>query len=516
AVIAIENARLFEAEQASKRELQESLEYQTATSEVLSVISRSPNDLQPVLDTISATAGKLCEADDAHVLMLQEGKFHLVAHNQSDPKVVAWFRANPFGMEDPGSVSARAARQQRSVHVHDVREDPDFGVGGPITFSNGRSVLSVPLLRAGTVVGVVTVSRRTVRPFTDKQIELLTTFADQAVIAIENTRLFEAEQAGKRELQESLEYQTATSDVLRVISNSPTDIKPVLRAICETASRICEAQDATVFLRDGGQLKFGAHHGSIPNVDNLPISRDLVTGRAVLDRRPVHVHDLADAVREFPLAHEMARRMGHRTILTVPLMREDVAIGVIGIRRTEVKPFTDRQIDLLKTFADQAVIAIENTRLFEEVQARNRALAEANTQLTETLEQQTATSRILRVISRSPTDVQPVFETTVESAARLCDADRALIYRFDGEFLRLAASSTQSRVSREFIEGNPFPPGRQSTSGRAALERQTVHILDVQADAEYAYGARRVDPIRSTLAVPMLKGDGLLGVVTIY
>jgi GAF domain-containing protein len=180
AVIAIENAGLFEAQQASKRELQESLEYQTATSEVLSVISRSPNDLQPVLDTISATAGKLCEADDAHVLMLQEDKFHLVAHNQSDPKVVAWFHANPFGIEDPGSVSARAARQQCSVHVHDVRADPDFGVGSPITFSNGRSVLSVPLLRAGTVVGVVTVSRRTVRPFTDRQIALVQTFAHQA------------------------------------------------------------------------------------------------------------------------------------------------------------------------------------------------------------------------------------------------------------------------------------------------------------------------------------------------
>src|SRR5262249_58555390 len=168
------------------------------------------------------------------------------------------------------------------------------------------------------------------------------------------------------------------------------------------------------------------------------------------------------------------------------------------------------------TFADQAVIAIENARLFDEVQARNRALAEANKQLTEALEQQTATSRILRVISRSPTDVQPVFETTVESAARLCEADRALIYRFDGEFLRLAASYNASPELRGFIERNPIPPGRQSTSARAALERQTVHILDVQTDAEYAYGARRVDPIRSTLAVPMLKGDGLLGVVVIY
>src|SRR5262249_51756095 len=219
----------------------------TATSEVLSGISRSPNDLQPVLDTISATAGKLCEADDAHVLMLREGKFHLVAHNQSDPKVVAWFRANPFGIEDPGSVSARAARQRHSVHVHDVRADPDFGIGGPITFSNGRSVLSMPLLRAAAVVGVVTVSRRTVRPFTARQIALVQTFADQAVIAIENTRLFEAEQASKRELTEALEQQTATADVLKVISRSALDVQKVLDALVESAARLCNAYDAQIF-----------------------------------------------------------------------------------------------------------------------------------------------------------------------------------------------------------------------------------------------------------------------------
>src|SRR5262249_33692065 len=290
----------------------------TATSEVLSGISRSPNDLQPVLDTISATAGKLCEADDAHVLMLQEGKFHLVAHNQSDPKVVAWFRANPFGMEDPGSVSARAARRQRSVHVHDVRADPDFGVGGPITFSNARSVLSVPLLRAGTVVGVVTVSRRTVRPFTDRQIALVQTFADQAVIAIENTRLFEAEQASKREFQESLEYQTATSDVLRVISNSPADVQPVFDTIAANALKLCGATFSLVFEYDAEYLKLASRHkrSGVEGVDALRralrtrLSRGSAKDRAILSGATAYSPDVHDdpGYRHGSLAQTMGYR----------------------------------------------------------------------------------------------------------------------------------------------------------------------------------------------------------------
>ena len=279
AVIAIENTRLFEAEQASKRELQESLEYQTATSEVLSVISRSPNDLQPVLDTISATAGKLCEADDAHVLMLREGKFHLIAHNQSDPKVVAWFRANPFKIEDPGSVSARAARQRHPVHVHDVRADVDFGVGGPITFSNGRSVLSVPLLRDGAVLGVVTVSRRTVRPFTDRQIALVQTFADQAVIAINNVGLFEEVQARSRELSEALAQQTATSQVLSVISSSPGELDPVFQAMLENAVRICEAKFGILFGYDRRRVPARWHGSAYRSGMKTPLGNAVRSGR---------------------------------------------------------------------------------------------------------------------------------------------------------------------------------------------------------------------------------------------
>src|SRR5215470_12779556 len=247
-----------------------------------------------------------------------------------------------------------------------------------------------------------------------------------------------------RELVEAREEQAATTWILAAISSSPADLRRVFAEIAASAARLCDAYDATIFQVDGDLLRLVAHHGSIPQDDTLPLTREVVTGRAVLERRTIQVGDLQAESDEYPDGSEQARLRGHRTILAVPLMRVNEAIGVIAIRRTEVRQFTDQQIELLKTFADQAVIAIENTRLFEEVQARNRALADANKQLTETLEQQTATSKILRVILRSPTDVQPVFESTVESAARLCDAEIALIYRFDGEFLRLVASYNAS------------------------------------------------------------------------
>jgi signal transduction histidine kinase len=358
-------------------------------------------------------------------------------------------------------------------------------------------------------VGVVTVSRRTVRPFTDRQIALVQTFADQAVIAIENTRLFEAEQASKRELQESLEYQTATSDVLRVISNSPTDIKPVLRAICETASRICEAQDATVFLRDGSQLKFGAHHGSIPNVDNLPISRDLVTGRAVLDRRPIHVHDLADAVRDFPLAHEMARRMGHRTILTVPLMREDVAIGVIGIRRTEVKPFTDRQIDLLKTFADQAVIAIENARLFEAEQASKRELARS-------VEELESLGKVSQAVNSS-LELDKVLPTILEHACAMSYAGGGTVYVFDKATsgFRLAAAHNMSDEHIAMVRAQPIRLN-SVVVGECATRREVVQVADLSSAAPSPLlDILLRTGVRAVLAVPLLHQAEVVGVLVV-
>src|SRR5262249_33665555 len=262
--------------------------------------------------------------------------------------------------------------------------------------------------------------RQEVRPFTEKQVALVESFARQAVIAIENTRLL-------NELRESLQQQTATADVLKVISRSTFDLQAVLETLTESASRLCDAFYAVLLLRGGEWLFLGAHHGPVPmDFVKWPVTRDWTAGRAVVDRKPVHVDDLSAMANEFPEGQAMAVRLGHRTILSLPLLRGDEAIGSLSIRRTEVRPFTDKQIDLATTFADQAVIAIENVRLFEEVQARTREVQES-------LDYQTAISDVLNVISRSPSDVQPVLDTIAETAQRLCHAEQAYVMRLEDD-----------------------------------------------------------------------------------
>src|SRR5262249_40456571 len=267
-----------------------------------------------------------------------------------------------------------------------------------------------------------------VKPFTNRQIELITTFADQALIAIENVRLFNELRQRTDDLSESLQQQTATADVLKVISRSTFDLQTVLDTLVESAARLCRAYDALIILRAGESRVFRVHHGSVPSdlgIRTRTLTRAWANGRAVIDRKPVHVPDLTVAGDEFPEGRADALRLGHRTILAVPLMREDEAIGSLSVRRTEVRPFTDKQVELVATFADQAVIAIENVRLFEEVQARTR-------ELTDSLQQQTATADVLKVISRSTFDLQTVLNTLVQSAARLCEADMTGIVRPHG------------------------------------------------------------------------------------
>ncbi len=319
-----------------------------------------------------------------------------------------------------------------------------------------------------------------------------------------------------RELTEALEQQTATGEVLRVISSSPTDIQPVLDTVAASAARLCDAFDVAIHQVQGNVLQTTANYVSTSRLEPLgtaalPIDRTTVTGRAVVDRQTVHVHDLAGADEaEFPLGREFAHRVGHRTTLAVPLLREGTAIGAILIRRREVRPFNDKQIALLKTFADQAVIAIENVRLFKELEVRN-------SDLTETLEQQTATAEILRVISSSQTDVQPVFETIAENSLRLCDATFSTVFRYDGELVHLAALRNVTPEGAAAIRAEfPMPAGRAGASARAILTRRIVHIPDVREDPEYVLqGLAETAKFRSILAVPMLRDGQPIGTITV-
>src|SRR5262245_3453130 len=377
AVIAIENARLFEAEQASKRELQESLEYQTATSEVLGVISRSQTSVQPVFGAILDCAVRLCGADLGAILRVHDGQLDQIEINPSTPEIWAVLRESYPRPVDATSLNGRAAMEARVIHVPDL-EDPTApaSLHSVVKAFGFRCQLSVPMLRNGQAIAVLSLQRMVPGPFSAAQIELVRTFAVQAVIAIENAALFEEVQARTRELTESLEQQTDTADVLKVISRSALDVQKVLDALVESAARLCDAYDAAIFQVVGEGQRLVAHHGQIP-VGQLtrPLVRGTPTGRAVIDRRTIHVADLQAEGHEYPEGQKSALRLGFRTTLAVPLVHAGEAIGVILIRRVEVRPFTERQIELVNTFADQAVLASENTRLFEEVQARTRELA---------------------------------------------------------------------------------------------------------------------------------------------
>jgi GAF domain-containing protein len=497
AVIAIENVRLFKELQERNAELREALEHQTATAEVLGIISRSPTDVQPVLDAIVESAARVCGIDDV-LLRLREGDVTVPrAHFGTMPVT-----RPEASIDEP---QFRWMREHGALHIPDVREQNDFPSFG--TFSGSRTYLLVPLRQQGELIGNLAARRTAVRPFTPAQIKLLETFADQAVIAIENVRLF-------NELKESLEQQTATSEILGVIASSPTDIQPVLDTIAESAAKVCSANDASIRLIEGNVLRLAAHRGpiSLLAASELPIDRQSVAGRVFIERQRIHITDLLSVTAtEFPLTQATTEQEGNRTVLVVPLMREDESIGTIMIRRTEVRPFTEKQIKLLETFAAQAVIAIENVRLFKELEARNRDLTEA-------LEQQTATSEILRVIASSPTDIQPVMDTLAENAARLCEAVDARIFRIDGEYF-LPAAHFGEIPGPDFIEEPRALIDRKRPSGRAVIDRQTVHIHDLAAAVENEFpGVKDYQQrfgVRTVLVTPLMREGVPLGVIHI-
>ena len=359
-----------------------------------------------------------------------------------------------------------------------------------------RTLLVVPLLREETNIGSLTIWRDYVEPFTERQIELVKTFADQAVIAIENVRLFQELQARNRELTDALEQQTATSEILGVIASSPTDLKPVLETVAKNAAHLCEASSAQVFRSDGNVMRLTANYGELAASEERPVSRGTVTGRAIIERKTIHVHDLEESTREFP----ESKAASHQARLATPLLREGVPLGVIGIRRTDLRPFTESQIKLLETFANQAVIAIENVRLFQE--------------LKESLEQQTATSEILGVIASSPTDVRPVLDAVAENAARLCDATDALIFRVNGDLQQRVASYGSMPV----LEETSRLLNRVTPLGRAIIDRETIHIHDLAAsESDFPDAKTRgvAMGVRTALIAPLLREGVSIGAIYI-
>src|SRR5262245_10796797 len=410
-----------------------------------------------------------------------------------------------------GTVLGRALIEGKVVQIPDVLNDPDYALGDVIKKVGARTILGVPLLREGSPVGVIVLTRRTVQPFSEKQIELVTTFADQAVIAIENVRLFDEVQARTRELSEALEQQTATSEVLGVISKSPGELEPVFQSMLENATRLCEAKFGTLYLREGQAFRLVAHHNAPAayveerrqNLLLCPIP-GAALGRVVATKQPAQIADVqAEPVyHSDPVRAGFLKLTGARTLITVPMLKENELIGAIAIYRQEVRPFTDKQIELVTNFANQAVIAIENTRLLNE--------------LRESLQQQTATADVLKVISRSTFDLQGVLDALIESAVRLCDADMGSINREQGGVYRKVANFGQPPELQRFMQDHPIEVSRGTIVGRTVLEGRTIQIADVQTDPEYTFleGAR-LGGLHTMLGVPLMREGMPIGVLNL-
>ena len=513
AVIAIENVRLFDEVQARTRELSDALEQQTATSEVLRVISSSPGELEPVFETMLANAIQLCGAKFG-VMWLREGEaFRVIATHGAPAALVEQRRREPLVRPTPGHNLERMMRTKAVVRIPDILADPE-SAPTLAKFGGAKALVNVPLLKDGDVIGSIVIFRQEAGPFTDKQIELVQNFADQAVIAIENTRLLNELRQRTDDLSEALEQQTATAEVLQTISNSLGELEPVFASMLGNAVRICEAKFGSLYLREGDAFRVSAQHNAPPAFAEErrrePVLRPgpgTALERAVRTKRAVQIADVEaePAYRSDARAIALIKLAGYRTALFVPMLKEDELIGVIGIFRQEVRPFTDKQIELVKNFASQAVIAIENTRLFNE--------------LRESLQQQTATADVLKVISRSTFDLQAVLDTLVELAVRLCQADKAQILRPTreaGSYYSVAHYGHTPEYLKH-MSAQTFGPGRGTAVGRAVLERKPVHIHDVLADPEYVvHETARVGGFRTILVVPLLREGLPIGMLAMH
>src|SRR6516225_5667583 len=499
------------------RELGEALDQRTATAEVLRVISTSPGDLEPVFQAMLANAARICEAKFGSLYLYDGDRFRVGALHNAPAAFAEFRRREPVFHPPPGAGLAQIVATKRTFHTPDIRLEKGYVDRNPIVVAGAelggfRTVLTVPMLKDDNLIGCINIYRQEVRPFTDKQIELVTNFAAQAVIAIENVRLLNELRQRTDDLTETLDQQTATSEVLRIISSSPGELRPVFQAMLENATRICGAEFGMLWLIEGDGFRPVALHGVPPALAEMRQREkvfyvDLETPLARLAQTKQLKH-IADATREpayikgLQPFKEFVDVFGARTFVMVPMLKDTALLGAMAIYRKEVRPFTDKQIELVKNFGAQAVIAIENARLLN--------------QQRQSLQQQTATAEVLKVISRSTFDLQSVLDILVESAARLCDADQASINRQHGDSYRHVAHFGESRELRAYMDRHPIPAGRGSLTGRVMLEGKIIQIEDALAEPNFQMvEAARIGGARTMLGVPLLREGTPIGVINL-
>ena len=503
------------------RERDEALEQQKATSEVLKVISSAPGELETVFNSILQNATRICQAKFGNLWLREGDSFRITATYGAPPAYREYLQSEPVVVPDARSALGRIVSNREVVKIDDITTAPTYGSGmrvATVELAKARSLVGVPMLKENELIGVIAIYRQDVRPFTDKQIELVRNFAAQAVIAIENARLLNELRQRTTDLTEALEQQTATSEVLQVISSSPGELEPVFATMLANAVRICDAKFGNIFRWDGDVLRLIATHNTPPAFAEvrrrLPLrtAPENLIGRMVATKMVVHVADLAaeqayvdQRSPQYVAAVELG---GVRTFLAVPMLRENELVGAFILYREEVRPFADKQIALVTSFASQAVIAIENTRLLNE--------------LRQSLEQQTATSEVLKVVSTSPGDLQPVFTTILENAVRICEANFGNLFLYEEDAYRVVAMHNAPEAYANLRTDAPIRPPPGTALSRVAATKQAAQIADLMMEEVYIKGVPLAVTgvsqagIRTLLAVPMLKDDRLMGAIVIY